>query len=400
MIPAVRANPAYRFHGWNTLPEALRDALRVSIVDANVAGVLVSTPGSPLPDKVVGPEGAELFARLQAPAAAADIDPGIMMHLVLDGVLEIQTADEGFASGPAAFERLPQSQIIPAPVNRLSQLSLAALEYAARLPLRGVSELAGRLYGYHRMPLTARWTHVYPGPAAVLDLVRSTDISDRWELPAGTTAHADWLSWSRGGGRGGGGRLSLVDQRSQPYTLPYKLYVSPHIEALPEVMPAFVNALGDTDARHFKVGANAAGLLRPDKLVVYLRDVHELEDVADCLANALAGVRPHGVPFSAEIAGDGLLSWGGDPAPDSGPVGGGRESWRLSICRRLAEHLIAAKAVPSRRIEPAQYALARLASDGVRLPDFAPATLAAPSLSTPRIPAPRIPAAQIPAPWT
>src|SRR4051812_1223860 len=98
MTPVLRANPAYRFHGWDTLPDALRDSLRGSVVGANVAGVLVSAPGSALPDKVVGPDGAELFARLQQPAAT-DLAPAVVTELVLDGVLEIRTSGECFVSG-------------------------------------------------------------------------------------------------------------------------------------------------------------------------------------------------------------------------------------------------------------------------------------------------------------
>ena len=60
-----------------------------------------------------------------------------------------------------------------------------------------------------------------------------------------------------------------------------------------------------TGANQFKVGPDAAGLLRPDKFVVYLRDAAELRAVAAELTRALAGARPHGVPFSAELAGDG-----------------------------------------------------------------------------------------------
>jgi len=132
---------------------------------------------------------------------------------------------------------------------------------------------------------------------------------------------------------------------------------------------------------HFKVGSDAAGLLRPDKFVVYLRDVAELRTAAAELARALAGVQPHGVPFSAELAGDGLLSWGGDPPGDAGPAGAEPESWRLSVCRRLAEHLVAAKAAGLHAPGPAQYALARLTLDGVRLPAFAPAALPGPAES-------------------
>lgn len=144
------------------------------------------------------------------------------------------------------------------------------------------------------------------------------------------------------------------------------------------MLPDIVGALAANGTPHFKVGTGAAGLLRPDKIVVYLAGAVELGINAQALAVALEGVRPHGVPFSAELAGDGLLSWGGDPRAEAGPAGGGAESWRLSVCRRLAEHLAAAKRAPLRRLTPAQYALGRLAADGVSLPSFAPASLPLP----------------------
>jgi hypothetical protein len=176
------------------------------------------------------------------------------------------------------------------------------------------------------------------------------------------------LSWARREDR----------RRSRTGQLPYKLYVSPHVDALPDVLPALVEALTAAGAPRFKVGADAAGLLRPDKIVVYLNDVRQLESVAQAVEAVLNGVPPHGVPFSAEMAGDGLLSWGGDPPADTRAVGGRAESWRLWVCRRLAEHLVAAQLAPLRRTHPRDFALARLALDGIDVCSFAPANLDAP----------------------
>jgi hypothetical protein len=103
-----------------------------------------------------------------------------------------------------------------------------------------------------------------------------------------------------------------------------------------------------------------------------------LDTTARAVEAALDGARPHGVPFSAELAGDGLLSWGGDPPEDAGPVGGGAESWRLSVCRRLAEYLVAAQRASLHHLRPADFALARLAVDGVDVRSFAPADLPPP----------------------
>jgi hypothetical protein len=346
----LRANSAYTLHAWESLPEEFRPA---------AAGVLVAGPGSPFPDKVVGPGGAALFTRLQHPGQAPDVAAELVAGLVLDGVLEVRT-DHGFLSGPAAHELLLEPQPWPDGGDRLSRLSLAALAYAGRLPAAGAGALTARLYGFGRIPLSGRWTRAYPDREAILDLLRRGGLARHW---TGVT-QPEWLSWRRRGAADG------------PH-LPYKLYVSPHAAELAEALPAAVAALTASGASFFKVGPDAAGLLRPDKFVVYLRDAQELQAVARELARALAGIRPHGVPFSAELAGDGVLSWGGDPPRDAGPPDAQAESWRLSVCRRLAEHLTAAKAAGL--ASPAPYALSRLAMDGVRLPAFAPSVLPEPT---------------------
>jgi hypothetical protein len=150
------------------------------------------------------------------------------------------------------------------------------------------------------------------------------------------------------------------------------------VEALPDVLPRLAGVLAQAGAHHFKVGPDARGLLRPDKVVVYAADARELAGIAAALEDELAGVPAHGVPFTAELAGGGLLSWGGDPAPDAGPVGGDAESWRLSVARRLAEALHTARRAPARRLRALDFALARLALDGVDIRSFAPAGLEAP----------------------
>src|SRR6266536_6676 len=64
---------------------------------------------------------------------------------------------------------------------------------------------------------------------------------------------------------------------------------------------------------------------------------------------------------------------------DAGPLGEPAERWRLSVCRRLAESLAAAKRAPLRQLPPERYALGRLALDGVLLPSFAPSSVPTPS---------------------
>jgi hypothetical protein len=123
----------------------------------------------------------------------------------------------------------------------------------------------------------------------------------------------------------------------------------------------------------FKVGADAAGLLRPDKMVAYFDNFEALAAVADSLADALAGVSAHGVPFSAEITSDGLLSWGVDPPREERPPGwSGGQSWRLWVTNRLAGALLAARGQGVE--EPWRFALERLRVEGVDVERWVPAS--------------------------
>jgi hypothetical protein len=364
----VRANPAYRLCALESLPASVRRSVETSLAALpGAGGVLVGRRDQSLPAKVVDTAGADLFRRLRRPGRAPQLPAGLLTELVLDGVLEVRSAD-GFVSGPAAYGHLVGPAVVPEPRSRLARISHAAIAYAARLQLSSADLLRGRLYAYHRVPLSPRWRRAFPGPEAVLEMLRGPS-PGHWAGPAGRDPGSSWLSWSRRG------------DTTPSTSLSYKLYVSPAVEQLADTLPRIVDALTATPAPRFKVGAGAAGLLRPDKIVVYLRDAIELSEVAAALSTALDDVRPHGVPFSAELAGDGLLSWGGDPPVETGPVGGGEESWRSSVCRRLAEHLAAAQAAPVRRIEPATYALARLAADGVDVAEFAPSGLDPPTVA-------------------
>jgi hypothetical protein len=80
------------------------------------------------------------------------------------------------------------------------------------------------------------------------------------------------------------------------------------------------------------------------------------------------------VPFTAEIAGGGLLSWGVDPPPavGLGPAAGeGRMSWRLWLTHRLARALIAAVAA-AEAMEPWRFAIERLRLEGIDTDSWTP----------------------------
>ncbi len=151
----------------------------------------------------------------------------------------------------------------------------------------------------------------------------------------------------------------------------WKLYVSPAPEALAASFGAVLEALAAGRAAQFKIGAGAGGLLRPDKIVAYFPDFERLAAAAEAVSSRLAGVPAQGVPFTSEIGGDGLLSWGMDPPVSERGAWGGRESWRLWLTHRLARALLAARAAETP--EPWHFALERVRLEGVDTGSWTPA---------------------------
>jgi hypothetical protein len=140
-----------------------------------------------------------------------------------------------------------------------------------------------------------------------------------------------------------------------------------------DILHITIEALPFMQAACLKVGKNVGGLLRPDKLLLYFCSFNALVEAADYLAPKLAGVSAHGVPFTAEIAGNGLLSWGVDPPVEQETSGWhGPESWRLWVTNHLARAILAAKMAPACKIEPWRFALERLRLEGVDIETWTP----------------------------
>jgi len=338
---AFRANGAFALTLVDRLPADQRAALADEGPD--LYGVLLPrAPG--LPAKAIDRDTALLYLTLQEPGPLprylhALLGPEVretVLRLVLDGVLEVEH-EGAFVCGPQALALIEPAGDA-AGGGRIAELSRAALDYAERLELTDVTALAGRLYTYNRLPLTParqRWE-----PDLGLATLEAT-IARRW-LPTGTTP---WLSWGGPPAAGGDGGT-------------YKLYVSPQPGALADVLPVVVDALAEARASAFKVGAGVEGLLRPDKCVAYFDGFERLAGAAERLRTRLDGVEAHGVPFTAEITRDGLLSWGVDPP------GRTHESWRLWVCTRLASALRSGRST--------RYALERLRLEGVDPTTWAP----------------------------
>lgn len=284
--------------------------------------------------------------------------PATLLRLVLDSVLEIE-ADGMFVSGAAAIDlmgvHLPQVR----PRSRPIVLSIEALRYGQTLNCSDGPTLAHRLYGYHRAPISPRWTRrlgSYSDIEAHLGL-DGTGVSRRafhqgWL--AGVAPEApSWLILRLRPGPTGGSR--------------FKLYVSPRLEHLGVAVRAALPILTELEVPAFKVGRDLSGILRPDKFVIYAASRRQLQDTCTALTPALAGLEAHGVPFTAPIDQAGLVSWGIDPPESESLLLSQRTSWRRWLTERLAVALLVARRsrTSPEAPEPWRFALARLALDGV-----------------------------------
>jgi hypothetical protein len=285
--------------------------------------------------------------------------------LVLDGILEVEDGDH-FVTGPDASLLLSSER--GTAQGRVAKLSCDAIRYAQELRTDDPSELARFLYSFGRQPVTASWSRRLPNDEAVLEFIGANSPSvspllrSRWTR-APSSASPAWFSWG-----------TTRESSASHSAYIYKLYVSPTPEALPDVFAATLDVLASHSVSHFKIGSDAGGLLRPDKFVVYFSSLDRLLEVATALSAKIAGIDAHGVPFTAEIAGCGLLSWGMDPPPSSRVVAWHEpESWRLWISYRLASSLLSARGSDgTNRIPPWQFALERLRAAGLDVDHWTP----------------------------
>jgi len=282
-------------------------------------------------------------------------------QLVLDGVLEVDHHGR-FVSGASAHDAV-LDPLDAAGDGILARLSLSALRHAQALRNLDAAALAERLYACNRQPLSPYWARRFPSPESLAEHLDSSEggAARRWLQAVWTvpTVDPNWRHFQS--------RYANVDDR-----LVYKLYVSPRAEHVAECFGVFVAVLSERRAPWFKVGRRTAGVLRPDKMIAYFDRFDALQGSAEELAHRLAGMPAHGVPFTAELDGDGLLSWGSDP-PDLTQVliWQRRTSWRLWVCRRLAVALVAARE-QTHDIQPWQFALQRLQLAGVNPNTYAP----------------------------
>jgi hypothetical protein len=365
-----RAGGAFELVVFDRLPPGEQALLAELRGDPGFYGMLRPLPGRGLTFKAVDKDTALLWLTLREPGPlpffALDGEPGetaaAIEQLVLDGVLEIES-DGGFLTGAAALGALTAAAP-EEPQGLLGRLAIAALRHGEAAGLDDPQRLAALLYGFNRAPLSPAWAARLPDAAAVLAFLGADAPGRRLER--------DWDFGERENARGW-----IVFTHCSAGTArtgaTCKLYVSPRIESMPRAFAAVVDLLAERGGGRFKVGSDAAGMLRPDKMVLYFDGREELLAAARRLEEALAGVPAQGVPFSAPIDAAGLLSWGMDPPVSERLLAWQEpESWRLWLARRLAASLVAARDGASPGLPAWRFALERLRREGVDVDRWTP----------------------------
>jgi hypothetical protein len=364
-----RANPDYEFVLLEKLSAEQQRALAALRNDPEFAGLLIPNSGKGLTTKAVCHETAALLDMVRRPGRLplqvleliGEDGRATLGQLVLDGILQIAQSSR-WVSGPAACEPLGQ---LPAARSegRLRQLSLEALEHAASLKSLDAAELCSALYQFNTLPLSPAWLQQFPDEYAVEECLQigtggrnRAVLEHYWSRVRPQVETRAWLSWTS----------RTFAAGSPERSLGYKLYLSPLPSAIGEAFSAWLPVISAAGAHHFKIGADARGLLRPDKIVAYFNDRASLEDAAAQISQELRGCPQHGVPFTAGFSNSALLSWGSDP-PLENALGAWlqRQSWRQWITQRLGCALAVAKREPRGTTSARDFALLRLGLEGV-----------------------------------
>lgn len=339
--------------------------------DPDFYGLFVPRPPLTMNLKSVARQTAELFQALTTPSRLAgalltdseSVDD--VIDLVLDGILEVESGD-GFVSGADALPLVSAPTGFEDAGGAVARLSRQALMYAEDLETNDLRTLTTALYIYNRIPASPFWKARFASKEDVLAHVGADSGSLRAFLErewVGSTATAGWLSWSPKTA----GRRSADD-------VTYKLYVSPRPERIRDAFEIVVRVLSAFEGTHFKLGDSVAGLLRPDKLMLYFTTRDALLEAASALRRELAGCDAHGVPFTAGLDDSGLLSWGIDPPENDRALRWlHRQSWRLWVAERLAAALSIAKGARSAAaVEPWRFALERARRQGIDVETWTP----------------------------
>jgi hypothetical protein len=372
-----RANPAYEIVGFERMTDAELSALAGLKQDPDCFGILRPQPDSGLNIKSVCKDTALLLYSLQQPGplpahilAELDADGNQQIaELVLDEILQI-SHDGHFVSGADAHHLIYRPGEAVENHGRIARLSLEAVKFGQRLTTDDPIRLSAHMYFYNRAPVTPAWqrgigdaesiTHFLGinggGPCARL-------LEQHWSKSTPRPDTQGWNIWSLKKSKSSQWRHNGYD---------FKIYVSPALAAMPEVVPVVAEVFTEAEVERFKIGAELPGLTRPDKIVAYLATFEHVEEVGRMLSDRLKDIPVHGVPFTADLSDNGLLSWGMDPHEKTLLEWQESASWRLWITHRLAQALLVARSSTESDIEPWRFALERLRLEGIDTDTWTP----------------------------
>lgn len=362
-----RSNPGYDIVLLDQLDPTTRTQFEALEADPDLYGLL-QPHSNELNIRSISREPALLFHTLRTPNPLpnyfvrlfGDRVEAIVTELVLDGILEIE-CDGAFVSGAAATDEIATATSLSENTEgTIARLSIDALRYAEMLNLDDPAKLSARLYFFNRAAASARWRQEIPSKQAVASYL---GIAPGQRLRA--TLDRNFVESEPRPGLEGW-RLFMARHRKKEASLDFKLYLSPKCRHLPEAFGAAVDLFAERQITRFKFGSDLHGLLRPDKLVAYLESLDELMELGHRLLTRVGGMPAQGVPFTSEIGGEGLVSWGMDPPRDSQQLEWQlRPSWRLWLTNHLASSLISARIQSPDSKDLWRFAVERVRLEGV-----------------------------------
>lgn len=355
-----RSSPSVELKRLADLEADQRESFRELEEDPDFYGLFVAKPPLRMNVQSVTRPVAELFQRLTTPSRLDAID-GDVVDLVLDGILEIEREDV-FVYGADALTAICAPRADAEPHDAIAKLSRDALLHAQDVVTTDPQALAMALYFYNHIPLSPFWRTRFASPEAILAHlgVEALRLDREWIASPDTTRWHAWFS-----------RTHVTRGRSD---VTWKLYVSPRPEHVRDAFAIVTRELAAFPGVSFKIANDAAGMLRPDKLVAYFVTREDLENAAEILHRELAGCDAQGVPFTASLDASGLLSWGLDPPDDAQALRWMyRSSWRLWLVQRLGAAMSVAKLARSAAaVEPWRFAIERARRHGVDVETWTP----------------------------
>ena len=362
-----RSNPNYELIKFENLSEKEQLKLANLKQDPDFYAILFPKKNG-LTMKAVNYDTARLFLKMskagRLPNYLNEFDNIIqnksIIQLVLDNVLEID-GSEGFVSGIDAYSTLYRDVDTSFKIaNHIrTSLSVNALKYGQNLCLSDPIELSKRLYFYNRIPVSSAWKKELSTTEKVasylgisVDGKSRTILNEYWKFDQYTT-NQDWFFFYAND--------QCIAHNS--YT-GYKLYISPHPKYLKEVFFDAIRIFSKNRISSFKVGNNIYGILRPDKMVAYFSNFKDLKSTSAQLHDVLVRVPAHGVPFTAYLDNQGLISWGVDPPHNMKLLPWEGLSWRRWLTNHLASSIIQATN-SNCHLEPWKFALQRIKLEGI-----------------------------------